>query len=53
MNQITLRTEFANLPIDAGRPGPADADLRLLQDLELMMVGGGEQTPLWGTPPTP
>ena len=48
--------DFANdVLIQAVRACAAETDMRILQDLELGWVGGGDQTPLpdYSLPPTP
>lgn len=55
MNRINTN-DFANdTLIEAVRACAAQADLRVLQELELAWVGGGDgnTTPDYGLPPTP
>ena len=53
MTTLSLAAEFANISLennDIGSPTRAlDDDVRTLRDLELALVGGGEDIPLWGT----
>ena len=48
MDQIKLAGEFSNESRLQGEEGKApDQDLRLLRDLELLQVGGGDLVPIW------
>lgn len=55
MNQIHTNDFTNDTLIQAVRACAAETDLRVLQDLELGWVGGGDNTPLpdYGLPPTP
>lgn len=57
MTTLSLAAEFANISLennDIDTPTRAfDNDVRTLRDLELALVGGGENIPAWGTNPNP
>ena len=55
MRTTTLAVEFADISMennDIDSPTAAmDGSVRTLRDLELALVGGGENIPIWGTRP--